>query len=598
MKDERIENLAGLYKAARARSAALPAAAALRRHRGTIGRGPAAGDIRPGAAPVGRPGRGARRGRGSSGSPGTSRSPPPGGRRPMQPLDALAISAGRETAADEDPRLDAILSAISGLPDILREALELRLREGLSYEEMAQCVRVRAMAACCSSSAEAARRGAVDRARRQARARRDARPGGRARGPRGDRARRRGRPARVRRRAHRRRLPLRDPRLPRAADRRHARAGERRPRRRGSSTMPSSPTLPLTDGLAALIAALARELVRDGRPAPACYTRAVVHHLPLAAPSVRRADVHRRAVERLALAARPHADDRRRARARRRRCPPRSAPGSPRARELFRVGITPYYASLMDPVHASCPMRMQAIPRALEADIRDEELRDPLGEDTHNPAPSVVHKYPDRVLFLVVDRCGIYCRHCNRRRLVGGDEPPTTADLEAGLEYIAKTPRIRDVLLSGGDPLLLSTRRLDYLLGRLRAIPHVETIRIGTRVPVVCPMRIDDELTRDAAQAPPAVHQHALQSRQGADARGARRLRAARRRRHPRRQPDGAAARRELVGALAARADARPAALAREAVLPVPGRHRDRHRSPAHARRDRAWSCTAACAAG
>jgi lysine 2,3-aminomutase len=162
---------------------------------------------------------------------------------------------------------------------------------------------------------------------------------------------------------------------------------------------------------------------------------------------------------------------------------------------LFRIGITPYYASLMDPQHASCPIRMQAIPHPAEADIRDEELRDPLGEDTHNPAPSVVHKYPDRVLFLVVDRCGIYCRHCNRRRLVGGDEPPTTAELEAGLEYIAKTSRIRDVLLSGGDPLLLSTRRLDYLLGRLRAIPHVETIRIGTRLPVVCPMRIDAELT-------------------------------------------------------------------------------------------------------
>jgi len=162
--------------------------------------------------------------------------------------------------------------------------------------------------------------------------------------------------------------------------------------------------------------------------------------------------------------------------------------------ELFRTGITPYYASLMDPVHASCPIRMQAIPRAVEADVRAEELRDPLGEDTHNPAPSIVHKYPDRVLFLVVDRCGIYCRHCNRRRLVGGDEPPTTADLEAGLDYIARTPRVRDVLLSGGDPLLLSTRRLAYLLSRLRAIGHVETIRIGTRLPVVCPMRIDAEL--------------------------------------------------------------------------------------------------------
>ncbi len=162
--------------------------------------------------------------------------------------------------------------------------------------------------------------------------------------------------------------------------------------------------------------------------------------------------------------------------------------------ELFRVGVTPYYASLMDPVHASCPIRMQTIPHPAEREVRAEELRDPLGEDSRMPAPSIVHKYPDRVLFLVVDRCGIYCRHCNRRRLVGGEEPPTTADLEAGLDYIARTPRIRDVLLSGGDPLLLSTRRLDHLLGRLRAIRHVETIRIGTRLPVVCPMRIDAEL--------------------------------------------------------------------------------------------------------
>lgn len=174
---------------------------------------------------------------------------------------------------------------------------------------------------------------------------------------------------------------------------------------------------------------------------------------------------------------------------------PEERAGLAASAQLFRIGITPYYASLMDPAHASCPIRLQAIPRPAEARVRDEELRDPLGEDGHNPAPSVIHKYPDRVLLLVVDRCGIYCRHCNRRRLVGGDEPPTTADLEAGLDYIARTPRIRDVLLSGGDPLLLSTRRLAYLLGRLRAIRHVETLRIGTRLPVVCPMRIDAELT-------------------------------------------------------------------------------------------------------
>ncbi len=222
----------------------------------------------------------------------------------------------------------------------------------------------------------------------------------------------------------------------------------------------------------------------------------VVHHLPLAplaAPPVRRGDVPDAkwndwrwqlghmltSAEELARAV---------------DLSPEELAGLDASAKLFRVGLTPYYASLMDPAHASCPIRMQAIPRALEADIRDEELRDPLGEDSHNPAPSIVHKYPDRVLFLVVDRCGIYCRHCNRRRLVGGDEPPTTSDLDAGLAYIARTPRIRDVLLSGGDPLLLSTRRLDHLLGRLRAIPHVETIRIGTRLPVVCPMRIDDEL--------------------------------------------------------------------------------------------------------
>lgn len=161
---------------------------------------------------------------------------------------------------------------------------------------------------------------------------------------------------------------------------------------------------------------------------------------------------------------------------------------------LFRVGVTPYYASLMDPDVDSCPVRLQAIPRMVEGDVRAEELSDPLGEDSHRPVKTVVHKYPDRVLFLVVDRCGIYCRHCNRRRLVGGDDPPTHAELEAGYEYIRSTPRIRDVLISGGDPLLLSTARLDAILTQLRAIPHVETIRFGTRLPVVCPMRVDDEL--------------------------------------------------------------------------------------------------------
>jgi lysine 2,3-aminomutase len=119
---------------------------------------------------------------------------------------------------------------------------------------------------------------------------------------------------------------------------------------------------------------------------------------------------------------------------------------------------------------------------------------DPLAELTHNPTPAIVHKYPDRVLLLALDRCAIYCRHCNRRRLVGGDDPPSRADLEQAFDYIARTRRVRDVLVSGGDPLCLSTEKLDWILGRLRAIPHVEIIRIGTRVPVVLPMRIDAEL--------------------------------------------------------------------------------------------------------
>lgn len=161
---------------------------------------------------------------------------------------------------------------------------------------------------------------------------------------------------------------------------------------------------------------------------------------------------------------------------------------------LFRVGTTPYYFSLVDRANADCPVRRQIIPLVAETEVRPEELVDPLGEDHHSPTPAIFHKYPDRVLLLAVDRCAIYCRHCNRRRLVGGDDPTTRTELEQAFDYIARTRRIRDVLISGGDPLTLSTAKLDWILGRLRAIPHVEIIRMGTRVPVVLPMRIDDEL--------------------------------------------------------------------------------------------------------
>lgn len=162
---------------------------------------------------------------------------------------------------------------------------------------------------------------------------------------------------------------------------------------------------------------------------------------------------------------------------------------------LFRVGITPYYFSLIDRAHPDCPVRMQVIPRARELTVEEGDLVDPLGEDAHSPATGIFHRYPDRCLLLAVDRCAIYCRHCNRRRLVGQEESPISRqDLDQAIGYISRTPAIRDVLISGGDPLTLSTDRLEDIVARVRAIPHVEIIRIGTRVPVVLPMRIDDQL--------------------------------------------------------------------------------------------------------
>jgi len=162
----------------------------------------------------------------------------------------------------------------------------------------------------------------------------------------------------------------------------------------------------------------------------------------------------------------------------------------------FRVGITPYYFSLIDRAHPFCPVRMQVIPRAGELVVEAGELLDPLGEDAHRPVSAIFHRYPDRCLLLALDRCAIYCRHCNRRRLVGQEESAISRqDLSDAVAYIRRTPAIRDVLISGGDPLTLSTERLEEIVAAVRAIPHVEIIRIGTRVPVVLPMRVDDELT-------------------------------------------------------------------------------------------------------
>ena len=161
----------------------------------------------------------------------------------------------------------------------------------------------------------------------------------------------------------------------------------------------------------------------------------------------------------------------------------------------FRFGITPYYAALMDPTHPYCPVRMQAIPTAAEAEPAAGDLRDPLGEDEHRPVRAVVHKYPDRVLFLAADHCATYCRHCTRRRVTGGAEGAfDRVSAEEGIAYVRAHPAVRDVLVSGGDPLSLGDDRLEWLLGELRAVPHVEILRVATRAPVVNPMRVTGEL--------------------------------------------------------------------------------------------------------
>lgn len=170
--------------------------------------------------------------------------------------------------------------------------------------------------------------------------------------------------------------------------------------------------------------------------------------------------------------------------------------GIRRCLETIRMAITPYYASLMSPVDPNCPIRRQAVPVARELVIGAGDMTDPLAEDTDSPVPGLTHRYPDRVLLLVTDQCSMYCRHCTRRRMAGiTDKAMPGERVKAAVEYIAKTPSVRDVLISGGDGLLISDHHLESIISQLRAIPHVEIIRIGTRVPVVMPQRITPELT-------------------------------------------------------------------------------------------------------
>jgi lysine 2,3-aminomutase len=174
---------------------------------------------------------------------------------------------------------------------------------------------------------------------------------------------------------------------------------------------------------------------------------------------------------------------------------PEEYAGTELANTKLALGITPYFFNLIDPAEERCPIRRQVVPRIEETSTAPWELTDPCGEDAHSPVPGLVHRYPDRVLFLVTDRCASYCRYCTRSRLVsnatGYDFHP---EFDKQIAYIEQHPEIRDVLLSGGDPLLFSDEKLEDLLSRLRAIRHVEFLRIGTRIPVFLPQRVTPEL--------------------------------------------------------------------------------------------------------
>ncbi len=174
-------------------------------------------------------------------------------------------------------------------------------------------------------------------------------------------------------------------------------------------------------------------------------------------------------------------------------------------KHLFRWQITPYYASLMDPNNPECPIRKQVVPKMseMEDDI-DILALDPLEELAHSPVKNVVHNYRDRVAFCVASECAVYCRYCLRKRMVGdGEFAMNKAELQEGIDYIASQPEIRDVLLTGGDPLTLSDSNLEWIISRLHKIPHVDVIRIGSRYPVLNPFRITDELCEMLAKYHP-----------------------------------------------------------------------------------------------
>jgi len=169
--------------------------------------------------------------------------------------------------------------------------------------------------------------------------------------------------------------------------------------------------------------------------------------------------------------------------------------GLKKAAGRLSLAITPYWATLMDPEDSNCPLRRQAVPVIQETVVSPHEMADPCAEDRDSPAPHLVHRYPDRVLLLATEHCALYCRHCTRRRLVGDhQESNSPSRFDAAIEYIKSNRKIRDVLISGGDPFILEDEEIENLLQKIRSISHVEFLRIGTRIPVTLPQRITEKL--------------------------------------------------------------------------------------------------------
>lgn len=165
------------------------------------------------------------------------------------------------------------------------------------------------------------------------------------------------------------------------------------------------------------------------------------------------------------------------------------------SRGRLSMAITPYFASLLDPQRPNCPLRRQCVPTAREFYLSPHDMIDPCGEDKDSPVPAIVHRYPDRVLLLATDQCATYCRHCTRRRLIDPKEHIVSPDkLQLAYDYLKSNRKVRDVLISGGDPLMLSDETLEGIISKIREIPHIEFLRIGTRLPVTLPQRITPKL--------------------------------------------------------------------------------------------------------